>query len=107
MDFVAVDLIQHFVSSTGVEIVGDAVDARFVIALYQDLDSCELLAHGIFAARKQVDGQNFSPRPMHRFWRLRNLDHAAHGAAATHRAQATRNPSELVNRNSAEGIIAA
>ena len=55
-DFAAVDLIEHFVSSTGVEIVGDVVYARFVIALYQDLDSFELLAHGIFAARKQVDG---------------------------------------------------
>jgi hypothetical protein len=31
-DFAAVNLIEHFVSSTGVEIVGDAIDARFAIA---------------------------------------------------------------------------
>jgi hypothetical protein len=45
-DFVAVDLIEHFVSSTGIEIVGDAVDAGVAIALYQEWDSFELLAHG-------------------------------------------------------------
>jgi hypothetical protein len=48
-DFVAVDLIEHFVSSTGVEVMGDADDPRFLIALYQDPDSLELLAHRIFA----------------------------------------------------------
>src|SRR5262245_18559402 len=57
MDFVAVDLIEHFVSSSGVEIVGDVVNARFTIAVYQDLESFESLAHGIFTARQQVDGQ--------------------------------------------------
>jgi len=31
-DLVAVDLIEHFVSSTGIEIVGDAVDAGIAIA---------------------------------------------------------------------------
>jgi len=37
-DFVAVDLIEHFMSSTGTEIVGNTIDARCMVALYQDLD---------------------------------------------------------------------
>lgn len=49
-DFVAVDLIEHFVSSTGVEVVRDVVDARFAIAIYQQLNSFELLTHWVFAA---------------------------------------------------------
>ena len=56
-DFSAVDLIEHFTSSTQVKIVRDVADACFVIALNQDLGAFELLTHGIFAARKQVDGQ--------------------------------------------------
>src|SRR5205807_1262427 len=56
-DFVTIDLVEHFVSSTGVEIVGDVVDAHCVIAVYQEPDFFELLAHWVFAARKQVDGQ--------------------------------------------------
>src|SRR5262249_18358736 len=40
----AVDLIQHFVSSDGIEIVGDVAEARLAIALHQELHSFELLA---------------------------------------------------------------
>src|ERR1700754_1321184 len=56
-DFAAIDLIEHFVSPTGVKIMGDVVDARSAIAVHQQLDSFELLAHRIVAARKKVDGQ--------------------------------------------------
>lgn len=54
-DFGAVNLIEHFMSSTGIEIVRDVAQARFVIT--QDLNAFELLTHGIFAARKEIDGQ--------------------------------------------------
>src|SRR5262249_29866680 len=54
---VAVDLIEHLVSAARIEVVGDPADARPVIAVYQDLDSFELLAHRIFAAREEVDWQ--------------------------------------------------
>src|SRR5262249_2233748 len=57
LHLVAVDLIEHLVSAARVEVVGDPADARPVIAVYQDLDSFELLAHGIFAAREEVDWQ--------------------------------------------------
>jgi hypothetical protein len=33
------------------------VDARLAVAGHQELDPCELLAHGILAARKEIDGQ--------------------------------------------------
>src|SRR5262245_11550128 len=56
-DFVTVELIEHFVPSTAVEVVRDVVNARLSIAGRQDLDAYELLADGIFASRKQVDGQ--------------------------------------------------
>jgi hypothetical protein len=56
-DFAPVDLVEHFVPSTGVEIVGDIRDVCFVIKLNQNPDSFELLAHGIFAAGKKVDRQ--------------------------------------------------
>src|SRR5215469_9976333 len=56
-DFVTVDFVQHFVTSTWVEVMGDVVDASVVIARYEDLYSFKLLAHRIFAARKQVNGQ--------------------------------------------------
>jgi hypothetical protein len=55
--FFLVDLIEHFVSSAGVEIVGDDAFARFAIAGHQQVDAFELLAHGIFTTRKEVDGQ--------------------------------------------------
>src|SRR5262249_38978065 len=51
------DLIEHLVSPAHVEVVGDPTDARSVIAVYQDLDSFELLADRIFAAREEVDWQ--------------------------------------------------
>src|SRR6266850_2469699 len=44
-------------SSTLVEILRNVIETRFLISLYQDLDSFELLAHGIPAARKEVHGQ--------------------------------------------------
>src|SRR5260370_7746194 len=44
-------------SSTLVEILRNVMETRFLISLYQDLDSFELLAHGIPAARKEVHGQ--------------------------------------------------
>ena len=49
-DLGTADLIEHFVPSTGIEIVRDVAQARFVIVLYQDLHSFEVLTHGIIAA---------------------------------------------------------
>ena len=56
-DFDPVDLIKHFVSSASIEFVRDIRDARFSIALNEESDSLELLANGIFAAGKNINGQ--------------------------------------------------
>lgn len=56
-DFVTVDLVEHFVSSTRIEIVGDITDTCGTIALYQGRHTFELLADGIFTPRKHVDRQ--------------------------------------------------
>ena len=57
LDFTTVDLVEHFVSSPRVEMVADIVDTRLVVAIDKETNSFELLAHRVFAARKQVDGQ--------------------------------------------------
>ena len=56
-DFVTVDLVEHFVSSTSVEIVGDITDTRRPIALYKDGHSFQLLADRIIVSRKYIDRQ--------------------------------------------------
>src|SRR6266446_3943916 len=59
-DFIAVDLIQHFVPSTGIELVRNVVESRFFVSENQGIDSFELLADGIFGSRQHVDRQVFS-----------------------------------------------
>jgi hypothetical protein len=56
-DFVAVDLVEHFVSSARVEMVRDVSNACRAVTIYKGLHSAELLAHGVVAAREQVDRQ--------------------------------------------------
>src|SRR5262249_8727213 len=56
-DLVTVGLVEHFVASAGVETSGDVAEARLAVAVHKELDPREVLAHGILAARKEIDGQ--------------------------------------------------
>ena len=52
MDFAAVDLIEHLVSSPVIEIVRNITDSRLAITVDEGTDSFKPLADGIFAAGK-------------------------------------------------------
>jgi len=47
--FVAIGLVEHFVSPIGMEIVGDTMDTSRAILLQKDPHATELRADGIFA----------------------------------------------------------
>jgi len=49
-NFVAVNLVEHFVSPTGIEVVRNVVETGFAIALHKHIDPFSLLTHGVFAA---------------------------------------------------------
>src|SRR5262245_40233294 len=61
-DFIAIDLVEHFVSTSRVEVVAHIGEARLPIPLDQEPDALESLADGIVAAREHVDG-DVAPDP--------------------------------------------
>src|SRR5437899_10582073 len=58
--FVAIDLVQHLVSSAGVEIAGDIGETRSAIAFHKQADAFEVVADGIVAAREEINRQVLS-----------------------------------------------
>src|SRR6266404_2366536 len=58
--FVAVDLVQHLVSSAGVKIVRDTAEAGGAITVHPQARSLEVVAEGVLAAREKIDGQILS-----------------------------------------------
>ena len=56
-DLITIDPVEHFVSSTRITIMGDINDTRCAISREKDPHGFELVADGILAARKYIDGQ--------------------------------------------------
>ena len=52
-----VQFIEHFVPPSFVKIVGDIADSCATIAAHEDPKALQLLAHGIFAAGKEIHWQ--------------------------------------------------
>src|SRR5262245_4671954 len=52
----SIDLVEHLMAPTGIEVVRSIFDARFTITIDQEFDSLQLLANRIFASRKQING---------------------------------------------------
>lgn len=57
-NFAPVDLIQHLVSSTGVKIVRDVTEARFAIALYQNVDALSCSPTGSSLPENRYNGKS-------------------------------------------------
>jgi hypothetical protein len=49
-----VELIEHFVPSTFVEIIGDSAHPRFAVALAKGANAFQLLPDWVLAAREQI-----------------------------------------------------
>src|SRR5438046_557951 len=58
--FVAIDLVQHLVSSAGVKVVRDTAETSGAITVHQQARSLEVVAQGVLAAREKIDGQILS-----------------------------------------------
>src|SRR6185503_2223618 len=56
-DFAAVGFVEHFMSSSGVKMMRDICDARFLITLHEKTNALQLQANWVFTAGKQIDRQ--------------------------------------------------
>src|SRR6185295_6779738 len=56
-DFAAVGFVEHFMSSSGVKMMRDICDARFLIALHEKTNALQLQTNWVFTAGKQIDRQ--------------------------------------------------
>ena len=53
IDLATVDLVEHFVSATRIEIVGDVPEAGYSIALHEKPNPLQLLTHGTSLPEKR------------------------------------------------------
>ena len=56
-DFGGIDFIQHFMPPARIEMMRDIRETFATIAIHEEPNPFQLLAHGVFAAGKEVNGQ--------------------------------------------------
>src|SRR5882724_5732186 len=56
-DFIRINLIQHLMPSARIEMMRDVRETCATIATHEDPKALQLLAHGVFTAGKEVNGQ--------------------------------------------------